>query len=265
MGVAFIALVVLLPESPKPAKPTSIVAPFKALTYPGLLLVSVTALLYNYGFFTLLAYTPFPLNMGTYSIGFIFFGWGLLLALSSAVFAPKLQRAFGTVPMMALALALFAADLAAMAVFTDHKPVLIIGTVLAGLFLGVNNTLITEAVMEAAPSNAPPPRPPTASSASPAAPPPPTWQANSANTRRPSPSGAARPAPPRSPSCAPAESSCPTWTITPPPPTPRRRPRPSPSAKTDPAMPRTASQGVRSVHISARRHPWRLLSTVRVV
>ncbi|MGW2664393.1 MFS transporter [Nocardia tengchongensis] len=151
MAIAFIALIVLLPESPKPAHPTSITAPFKALTFPGLLLVSVTALLYNYGFFTLLAYTPFPLNMGTYSIGFIFFGWGLLLALSSVVLAPKLQRRFGTVPMMALALSLFAADLAVMAVFTDHKPVLVIGTVLSGLFLGVNNTLITEAVMEAAP------------------------------------------------------------------------------------------------------------------
>ncbi|WP_405498795.1 MFS transporter [Nocardia sp. NBC_00511] len=151
MAVAFIGLIILLPEAPKPAHPTSITAPFKALAFPGLLLVSATALLYNYGFFTLLAYTPFPLNMGTYSIGFIFFGWGLLLALSSVVIAPKLQRCFGTIRMMALALALFAVDLAVMAAFTDHKPVLIVGTVASGLFLGVNNTLITEAVMESAP------------------------------------------------------------------------------------------------------------------
>ena len=151
MAVAFVAIVVLLPEMPKPAHHTSITAPFKALRHRGLLLVSITALLYNYGFFTLLAYTPFPLNMGTYSIGFIFFGWGLLLALASVVFAPRLQRMFGTVPMIATALALFAADLAAMAIWADHKPVLIVGTVLAGLFLGVNNTLITEAVMISAP------------------------------------------------------------------------------------------------------------------
>ncbi|MFI6870547.1 MFS transporter [Nocardia sp. NPDC050406] len=151
MAVAFIGLVILLPATPKPAQRTSLAAPFKALTYPGLLLVSITALLYNYGFFTLLAYTPFPLDMGTYSIGFIFFGWGLLLALSSVWIAPKLQRAFGTVPMMGLALALFAADLAVMALFAEHKPVLVVGTVLAGLFLGVNNTLITEAVMVSAP------------------------------------------------------------------------------------------------------------------
>lgn len=151
MAIAFIAIVVLLPDMPKPAKPTSITAPFKALRHRGLLTVSITALLYNFGFFTLLAYTPFPLDMGTYAIGFIFCGWGILLALASVFLAPKLQARFGTLPMMALSLGLFAADLAVMALFTEHKIVLIVGVVIAGLFLGVNNTLITEAVMISAP------------------------------------------------------------------------------------------------------------------
>ncbi|MEV6064018.1 MFS transporter [Nocardia asteroides] len=151
MAIAFIAIVVLLPEMPKPAKPTSITAPFKALRHRGLLTVSITALLYNFGFFTLLAYTPFPLDMGTYAIGFIFCGWGILLALASVFLAPKLQARFGTLPMMGLSLGLFAADLAVMGLFAEHKIVLIVGVVIAGLFLGVNNTLITEAVMISAP------------------------------------------------------------------------------------------------------------------
>lgn len=151
MAIAFVSIVVLLPESPKPAHPTSITAPFKALRHRGLLVVSLTALLYNFGFFTLLAYTPFPLDMGTYAIGFIFCGWGVLLAVASVFLAPRLQRRFGTLPMMVLSLALFAADLAVMAMFADSKAVLIAGTVIAGLFLGVNNTLITEAVMISAP------------------------------------------------------------------------------------------------------------------
>ncbi|MGW4367473.1 MFS transporter [Nocardia takedensis] len=151
MAIALVALVVLLPEGPKPTHRTSLAAPFRALRHRGLLTVSLTALLYNFGFFTLLAYTPFPLDMGTYAIGFIFCGWGILLAVASVFFAPHLQRRFGTLPMMALALGLFALDLAVMAVFAEHKPVLIVGTVLAGLFLGVNNTLITEAVMISAP------------------------------------------------------------------------------------------------------------------
>ncbi|MFD4433718.1 MFS transporter, partial [Nocardia sp. NPDC058497] len=151
MAIAFVAIVVLLPEMPKPAKPTSITAPFKALRHRGLLTVSITALLYNFGFFTLLAYTPFPLDMGTYAIGFIFCGWGILLALASVFLAPKLQARFGTLPMMALSLGLFAADLAVMGMFAEHKIVLIVGVVIVGLFLGVNNTLITEAVMISAP------------------------------------------------------------------------------------------------------------------
>lgn len=151
MAVAFILLIVMLPDTPKPAHTTSILDPFRALRHRGLLTVGITALLYNYGFFTLLAYTPFPLDMGTYSIGFIFFGWGLCLAVASVFVAPKLQRAFGTLNMMMLALLLFAVDLAVMAMFTENKTVLIVGTVVAGLFLGVNNTLITETVMISAP------------------------------------------------------------------------------------------------------------------
>lgn len=151
MAIAFVLIVVMLPESPKPTHHTSLAAPFKALRHRGLLTVGITALLYNYGFFTLLAYTPFPLDTGTYSIGFIFFGWRLMLAVASVFLAPRLQRAFGTLPMMAAALLLFALDLAMMAAFTDNKTVLIVGVVLAGLFLGVNNTLITETVIISSP------------------------------------------------------------------------------------------------------------------
>ncbi len=52
-------------------------------------------------------------------------------------------------------LVLFAADLAVMALFTDDKTVLVVGIIVAGAFLGINNTLITEAVMGAAPVERP--------------------------------------------------------------------------------------------------------------
>ena len=152
MTVAFVLIIVMLPEGPKPTQHTSLAAPFLALRHRGLLTVGITALLYNYGFFTLLAYTPFPLDMGTYSIGFIFFGWGLMLAIASVFLAPRLQRAYGTLPMMGVALTLFAIDLGVMAAFTENKTVLIVGVVAAGLFLGVNNTLITETVMISSPA-----------------------------------------------------------------------------------------------------------------
>jgi MFS family permease len=151
MSVAFIAIAVLLPPLPKPERATTLADPFKALRHKGLLLVAVVALLYNFGFFTLLAYTPFPLDMGAMQIGWIFFGWGVALAVTSVFVAPWLQKRFGTVPVVVAVLLLFAADLVMMALLTSSKPALVVGVVVAGLFLGVNNTLVTETVMLAAP------------------------------------------------------------------------------------------------------------------
>ncbi|NHN56260.1 MFS transporter [Calidifontibacter sp. DB0510] len=151
MAIGLLATLVLLPSTPPSKTPTSIVAPFRALRHGALLRVALTAMFYNFGFFTLLAFTPFPLEMSTTGVGLIFFGWGLLLAVSSVFVAPALQRRFGTVPTACAALTGFALVLAAMALGTSSKLVLGGGVVIAGLFLGINNTLITEVVMKAAP------------------------------------------------------------------------------------------------------------------
>jgi MFS transporter, ACDE family, multidrug resistance protein len=151
MAIALVATALFLPRTPPAARHTSLADPFKALRYRGLLTIAVTALFYNMGFFALLAYAPFPLDMTASQVGFIFFGWGLLLAFTSVWGAPWLQRIFGTVPTVLASLVLFAADLAMMAVLTDSKPALVVGVIVAGAFLGINNTLITEAVMGAAP------------------------------------------------------------------------------------------------------------------
>ena len=89
--------------------------------------------------------------MGAHQIGFIFFGWGVLLAITSVFVAPMIQRRFGTLAGIVGALLGFAVILAAMAIGTENKTVLVVGVILAGAFLGVNNTLITETVMKVAP------------------------------------------------------------------------------------------------------------------
>ncbi len=155
MTIALVATAFFLPRTPPAAHHTSLTDPFKALRYPGLLTIAVTALFYNMGFFALLAYAPFPLDMTASQVGFIFFGWGLLLAVTSVWGAPLLQRIFGTVPTVLASLVLFAADLAMMALLTDSKTALVVGIIVAGAFLGINNTLITEAVMGAAPVERP--------------------------------------------------------------------------------------------------------------
>lgn len=151
MALALVVTALFLPPTPRPQRVTTLADPFRALRHRGLLGVAITALLYNFGFFTLLAFTPFPLDMTAHEIGLIFFGWGLALAFTSVVVAPRLQRRFGTVPVLGLNLLCFSALLAVMAVFTDNKAVLAACVVIAGLFIGINNTLITETVMKAAP------------------------------------------------------------------------------------------------------------------
>jgi ACDE family multidrug resistance protein len=155
MTIALVATAFFLPKTPPAPRKTSLADPFRALRYPGLLTVAVTALFYNMGFFTLLAFAPFPLDMTASQVGWVFFGWGLLLAFTSVIAAPWLQARFGTVTTIAASLTLFAVDLAVMALLTESKTVLVVGIIVAGAFLGINNTLITEAVMGAAPVERP--------------------------------------------------------------------------------------------------------------
>jgi predicted MFS family arabinose efflux permease len=151
MTIALIVTTFLLPATPKAERATTLADPFRALRHRGLFGVGLTALLYNFGFFTLLAFTPFPLDMSAHQIGLIFFGWGVALAVTSVFAAPALQRRFGTLPTLVVNLLLMTATLAVMAVWTDNKAVLATCVVVAGLWIGVNNTLITETVMKAAP------------------------------------------------------------------------------------------------------------------
>ncbi len=156
MIIALVATAVFLPATPAAGRRTSLLDPFRALRYPALLLIGVTAIFYNIGFFTILAAGPFALpDFGIRQIGWVFFGWGLLLAFTSVFVAPLVQRLLGTVPAVITMLALFALDMVMMAVFTAHAPVVVVGIVLSGAFIGINNTLVTEAVMGAAPVERP--------------------------------------------------------------------------------------------------------------
>ena len=61
MFCGFIALAVLLPETEKPKRKVGLWEGVKALSNHKLRSVGLIALLYNFGFFTLLAYAPFLL------------------------------------------------------------------------------------------------------------------------------------------------------------------------------------------------------------
>jgi MFS transporter, ACDE family, multidrug resistance protein len=155
MAIALLATVTLLGPTPKPATRTSLLAPITALRHRSLLTMGLTAVLYNWGFFTMLGYAPYPMELDAIQLGFVFFGWGLLVAFFAVIGAPRLQRRFGTAPSLYGALGFFAVLLLLIGLFTDNRPALIACVVASGIVVGVNNTLTTQAVMLVSPVERP--------------------------------------------------------------------------------------------------------------
>jgi ACDE family multidrug resistance protein len=150
MAIGFVFITVLLGPTPKPERKISLAEPLRALGHGGLRSMALVASLYNFGFFTLLAYTPFPLGLGAHELGIVYFGWGLLLALTSVFGAQRLERRYGLVAVLATSLALVAADLLAGGFLIHDQAGLIAVIVVSGALLGIVNTVLTEAVMASA-------------------------------------------------------------------------------------------------------------------
>jgi ACDE family multidrug resistance protein len=155
MAISLLATVVLVDKTPKPAAKTSLSAPFKALRHRGLLTMALTALCYNWGFFTILGYAPFPMELSPIKLGLVFFGWGIMVAVFAVFGAPWLQRRLGIAVTMYANLFIFALITLGIAVWTLHKPVLIILVIASGIVCGVNNTVTTQAVMTVSPVERP--------------------------------------------------------------------------------------------------------------
>lgn len=151
MLIGLLAVWILLTDVPKPAKKIPLSAPFQALRHPGLLTIGLTALFYNFGFFTLLTYSPFVLHLGEFGIGFVFFVWGVMLAIGSIFIAPSFETKLGTKKSLSLVMVGIIITLALMGIGADWPVFLIVMIALMGLLLGINNTVMTTAVMEVSP------------------------------------------------------------------------------------------------------------------
>jgi len=149
MAIAFVAVAVLLRGPGERRERVPLSAPFRALRVPALAILAVAALFYNIGFFVLLAFSPFPLGFGAMGIGLTFFGWGVALAITSVWVAPWLMRRLARTTVILVVLPLLALDLIAAGVFVASPAALVTFIVIGGLLLGVMNTVLTEAVMEA--------------------------------------------------------------------------------------------------------------------
>lgn len=154
MVVAFFAVLMLIPSFKAQAaskQVTSFADPFRAMRHRSLVVFGIGAALYNFGFFTVLAYAPFVMGLGVHAMGFVFLAWGILLAITSVFMAPKLQKWMGTVKAMCLMFTLFTVLLLIIGIWTNIHWVPIVAVILSGAVMGNNNTLVTTAVMNAAP------------------------------------------------------------------------------------------------------------------
>jgi MFS family permease len=155
MTIALVATLVLVEDVPRPPRRVSIVDPIAALRHRGLLTMGLTALLYNWGFFTVLGYAPFPMHLGTHQLGYVFTGWGALVGLFAVFGAPRIQARLGIARALYLNLALFALDVLVLSLFIHSRTVVIVAVILSGIFIGTNNTITTQAVMTVAPVDRP--------------------------------------------------------------------------------------------------------------
>jgi predicted MFS family arabinose efflux permease len=113
----------------------------------------VAAFFYNIAFLTALADPPILLSRRGASdpiaIGLVFSGWGGLLAVAAVLVAPRLARTNPRTTIVIGAEIALALVLVACAVLADHVPALIVCVILAGIPLGLLNTMLTECSMEA--------------------------------------------------------------------------------------------------------------------
>ncbi|MDQ0925875.1 ACDE family multidrug resistance protein [Pseudarthrobacter sp. W1I19] len=148
MAAAFVALMVLLPRTPLPERKVRLRDPLLALGHKGLRATAFSGLFYNYGFFTILAFTPFILGMDAYGIGGVFFGWGVAVAVFSVFVAPVLQNRFGATKVLAGTLLALMLTLVGLGLAAGHSvPAVVVLVVLSGALLGINNTIYTELAM----------------------------------------------------------------------------------------------------------------------
>ncbi|WP_225846232.1 MFS transporter [Streptomyces sp. HPF1205] len=142
MAIGFVAISLFLKEQPRPARRTGLLDPLRALGHGGLASAAASAFFYNYAFFTVLAFTPFVLDMSPYRSGAVFFAWGGLLAVFSVLVAPRLQTRLGSLRVLGGSLVLLATDLLVLG-YGDHRAA-VAATIASGALIGLSNTVYTE-------------------------------------------------------------------------------------------------------------------------
>lgn len=157
MASGLAAILFFVPTQPTPDRPARVGDAFRALVNPQLRMLMLAALVYNYGYFTLLAYAPFPLAEASVraggmftplDLGLVFFGWGLMVSLGSVWLGPRSCEWIGIRRTVVVALVIFTVDEIVLASWISPVPQ-VIAVIVGGLLIGIVNTAMTEIVMSA--------------------------------------------------------------------------------------------------------------------
>lgn len=145
-----VAFFVFEPSSKQTRKPAGLKDLKNLFSFPPFLIASLSGMLYYYGFFVVLAYTPLTLGLSAIQIGLVFCGWGLLLAYGSAGLAHKLEEKYPSKQILPFSLLVFALLTGAL-FFVHSSAALIVLVIISGLASGLNNALFTSYVVEVSP------------------------------------------------------------------------------------------------------------------
>jgi MFS transporter, ACDE family, multidrug resistance protein len=153
IGIAFLLalLFVYEPKDLQKRKVSGVRELVHLIKFPPFLVSALSAMLYYYGFFVVLAYSPNVLaDLSPVQIGFVFFGWGLCLAYGSAVLSHNLERKYA--PKTLLPVGLMGYVVILLLLFLASKTWVIVALIIvSGLFSGLNNALFTSLVMDVSP------------------------------------------------------------------------------------------------------------------
>ncbi|WP_435068414.1 MFS transporter [Haloplanus sp. C73] len=144
IAFAFVVTTITEPESERQQSVRDVLGAFR---HRGVRTNALVGLLYTFGFFTLLAYTPLVLGLPSFQLGLVFFGWGTFVIVGSALLSPRLNRRFGTPRATAAGLAAFAALLCLMWLSSGRSDLLVALVVVGGLFCGLLNANLATLAM----------------------------------------------------------------------------------------------------------------------
>lgn len=150
MLFALLATFFTVKEPPKREPPRAARDLFIALKHPAVLCNALIGLCYSYAFFTILAYSPLTLKgLSPALLGYTYFAWGILVAISSVLVVNWLRPLVGVVRLLWFNLA----GMVAVFILSGfvHGYGLLILIVVSGFFCGIANALFTTLAMEVSP------------------------------------------------------------------------------------------------------------------